>query len=93
MYLVTSVWYDLSKHLDRERITDGIKRLRLMVHASVLSAAEILRTCDVERRRLTRAIVPQLQGDTWTVPVLIRRSLTPARLSPPSIGLLGAHPV
>jgi hypothetical protein len=63
VYFDTSAWDCLSKDEDRERITEVMKRSRIVVLASVISAAEVLRTSDVERRRSTCAIMRKLHGE------------------------------
>ena len=62
-YFDTSSWDNLAKNPKREQVIGFIRREKLRVTASVISVAEVLRTPDLDQRKLTCSTMCALHGD------------------------------
>ena len=62
-YFDTSSWDDLAKDPYREHFIRFIQQEKLKVMASVISVGEVLRTPDLDQRRLTCSTMSALHGD------------------------------
>ena len=63
VYFDASAWNDLASHPNREGLVAGLRRRNARVIASIISAGEILRTPEVERRAHLAAVIRDLNPD------------------------------